>query len=555
MIFDYLNELAQVCYLKDVRNWVLSPGSRCAALILALTSHSQLRTYTVSDERSAAYMALGMALKEGKTSGLVCTSGTAALNYGPAVAEAFYQQVPLLILTADRPPEWIDQQDGQAIRQQNLYNSHVKKFYQMPVDVSHPDARWHANRIINEAINLSQSYPAGPVHINVPIREPFYPENNESYRPEDTNPRVIAEQQANCSFEFTNQMVDIWQRSRKLVVIGQQHTFEAVGGHQLTDQKIPVVADLISNSRCPDSITAHDIFLKKDNNRLAPDLLITWGKSIISKPVKLFLRKYKPSHYWHIQPAGEVADVYQSLTNVVRCSSEAFIEAAISVSEKPSAKQAAFYKLWQEQNKQAKQHLNHYYNQKRLPFTEAEALLAVLDAMPSDVMLHLSNSMTVRYANLWSGEHKKVFVNRGTSGIDGSSSTAIGMAINNDEPVWLLTGDMAFFYDRNAFWHNYLQKGKNVKIIVFNNHGGGIFNMINGPAQQPQAAEYFITHQRLNVDSLATEYNITSMKADRKKDLDLCLHVLGKTSGPLIIEVVTDLQKNTDIYKGMLASF
>ncbi|GAB3818211.1 hypothetical protein GCM10028895_15180 [Pontibacter rugosus] len=173
MIIQPVVNIAEICALKGVQNVVLSPGSRCAPLTIAFARHPKLNVRTVSDERAAAFIALGMALTTGKPTVLVCTSGTAALNYAPAVAEAYFQQVPLLILTADRPPEWIDQLDGQTIRQQKVYGQHIKQSYTFPVDFSHPDATWHSERLVSEALNETVSFPAGPVHINVPLREPF----------------------------------------------------------------------------------------------------------------------------------------------------------------------------------------------------------------------------------------------------------------------------------------------------------------------------------------------------------------------------------------------
>ncbi|HEX8545795.1 MAG TPA: 2-succinyl-5-enolpyruvyl-6-hydroxy-3-cyclohexene-1-carboxylic-acid synthase, partial [Cytophagaceae bacterium] len=171
--------IAEICAQKSVRSVILSPGSRCAPLTLAFVRHPDIITKTISDERSAAFIALGMALQTRQTVGLLCTSGTAGLNYSPAVAEAFCQQVPLIIFTADRPPEWIDQLDGQTIRQQNLFGRNVKASYQLPVDYNHPDAAWYIERILSEAINQAEEYPKGPVHINVPLREPLYPETIE----------------------------------------------------------------------------------------------------------------------------------------------------------------------------------------------------------------------------------------------------------------------------------------------------------------------------------------------------------------------------------------
>ena len=174
--------IAEICARHGITDVVLSPGSRSAPLTLAFARHPELTVRVVPDERAAAFIGLGIAQAQRRAVALVCTSGTAGLNYAPAVAEAFFQQIPLLIFTADRPPEWIDQLDGQTIRQHNLYGAHAKGAFEFPVDTAHADAKWHSARIVNEAINLAQAAPAGPVQVNVPLREPFYPKAGEEIR-------------------------------------------------------------------------------------------------------------------------------------------------------------------------------------------------------------------------------------------------------------------------------------------------------------------------------------------------------------------------------------
>ncbi|MBC8082789.1 MAG: 2-succinyl-5-enolpyruvyl-6-hydroxy-3-cyclohexene-1-carboxylic-acid synthase, partial [Hymenobacter sp.] len=177
-----IHNIAEICARHGITDVVLSPGSRSAPLTLAFARHPALTVRVVPDERAAAFIALGMAQAQRRVVVLVCTSGTAGLNYAPAVAEAYFQQIPLVIFTADRPPEWIDQLDGQTVRQHNLYGAHAKGAFEFPVDTSHADAKWHSARLINEAINLAQAAPAGPVQVNVPLREPFYPKAGEEIR-------------------------------------------------------------------------------------------------------------------------------------------------------------------------------------------------------------------------------------------------------------------------------------------------------------------------------------------------------------------------------------
>ena len=235
MNLSFFYTLAEVCAQKKLKNFILSPGSRVAPLTLALTRQPLIQTLTMSDERSAAFTAMGMAQqflkyhmqhkrKDLNLVGLACTSGSASYNYAPAVAEAFYQEIPLLIFTADRPPEWIDQLDGQTIRQHNIYGNHIKKSYEIPVDRNHPDAAWHALRIVNEAINLAQTLPYGPVHINVPIREPFYPKPGENYLP-DPLPRIIEVLPTKTTLEKTvwNSLLDTWESHEKILIVAGQN--------------------------------------------------------------------------------------------------------------------------------------------------------------------------------------------------------------------------------------------------------------------------------------------------------------------------------------------
>ena len=189
MNFTIINDLVERCAEKGIRHAVLCPGSRSAPLTLAFARNKKIKCWTISDERSAGFIGMGMAQQTKTPVVLVCTSGSAAYNFSPAVAEAWFQQIPLIIFTADRPKEWIDQFDGQTIRQAELYGRHVKKYVELPQDYTHPDSEWYANRVVNEVINLAQSGQKGPVHINVPFREPLYPSRNEN--PKRKTERVI----------------------------------------------------------------------------------------------------------------------------------------------------------------------------------------------------------------------------------------------------------------------------------------------------------------------------------------------------------------------------
>lgn len=536
---------------------VLCPGSRSAPLTLAFANHPDIRCFVVPDERSAAFVALGMAQSTGQPVALVCTSGSAAYNFAPAVAEAFFQQIPLLVLTADRPPEMIDQLDGQTIRQQNLFNRHVKKYYELPVEENTANT-WFTNRLINEAVNLAKSGTPGPVHINAPFREPFYPENNEAVVFNST--RVIHESRP--QIELTPSQVATlktkWKGFKKILVVAGQSDFspKVIAGLQglFKKLKVPVVGELLSNLHpIPNIIQSADLFLGQApdvlKEMLKPELLITFGKSIVSKNVKTFLRKYSPANHWHIQAEGDYADTFLNLTEVLRCSPEFLFEQVPTTDSKDifrNQKQNNYYQLWLAEEHRAVQARIHFYADNAAG--EMNLVRQVLEQLPTRCNLHVANSMSVRYANLITLASKqkgvRAFCNRGTSGIDGCTSTAVGHCLASDIPNVLITGDMAFFYDRNAFWHNYPLP--NLRVVVLNNHGGIIFKMIDGPAGRHEATEYFVTHQPLNAKSLAAEFGIAYEAPDHPRKWKNALkHFFDFNGKPKLLELESDQQKTT----------
>ena len=523
MLFPSILNTAQICAQLGVNPIVLSPGSRSAPLTLAFVRHPDITTKIISDERSAAFVGLGMAQRLRRPVGLVCTSGSAAYNYAPAVAEAFFQQVPLIIFTADRPPEWIDQLDGQTIRQRGIYGQHVKASYELPMGQTEAEV-WHAGRIVSEAINLSRAYPSGPVHINVPIREPFYPEEGEVME-FDQQVKVITSGPGNTSLsvEAVQAVAEDWQHYERKLIVGGQGLLDAdlVAGLAplSTSQHIPVVADVITNLHpVPSAVRHADVLLAKPSDELSPDLLITFGRSVISKNLKRFLRKHRPAAHWHIQPAGTAADTFQSLTRVIHVHPTGFFRPLLPALPAPTTMQSAYFRQWQEKETEAQQQMATLFTSSpTLPAGEFQAIQIVLRHLPDEADLHLANSMTVRYANLIglsedTHARVEVFANRGASGIDGSNSTAVGSALASGRLTVLLTGDMAFFYDRNAFWHNYPLP--NLRIVLLNNHAGGIFRLIDGPDRQPELEEYFETHQALTAEHTAQDFSLEYHQID-----------------------------------------
>jgi 2-succinyl-5-enolpyruvyl-6-hydroxy-3-cyclohexene-1-carboxylate synthase len=607
--------IAEICAQHGITDVILSPGSRSAPLTLAFARHPAYRgkLRVVPDERAAAFIGLGIAQATRRPVVLVCTSGTAGLNYAPAVAEAFFQQIPLLVLTADRPPEWIDQLDGQTIRQRDLYSAHAKGTFDFPADTSHADAKWHAERIINEAINLTQTFPAGPVQVNVPLREPFYPKVDEEMGYE-ANVKIIRDDHSNTILppaEILDLRRQLRDAGRVLVVAGQQPenpTLTAALYEFAEARQVPVVADTIANLGDVPAVRRQDIFLaglsKEQKADLRPDLLITFGQSLISKALKLFLRDVAPAQHWHLQPAGEVADTFRRLTRIIRVQPAVFfqqlavfdtkdyqrdtvlkttdcngsggsnpsfsadqhtsnervlgsnpsgatIDSLAQVDSNPTGATKTTL-TWQQADAAAAQFLSSFFAADGQPFNEFSAMRQALAMLPDGTALHLANSMAVRYANILGlpeGRQIDVFANRGTSGIDGCNSTAVGAALAQPaRPVVLLTGDVAFFYDRNAFWHNY--PTPNLRVVLFNNHGGGIFRLIDGPRQQPELDEFFETHQALTAENLCRDFKLRYLPVASFDELAAALPVFfAAESGAAVLEIFTDSKTNAAFFE------
>jgi 2-succinyl-5-enolpyruvyl-6-hydroxy-3-cyclohexene-1-carboxylate synthase len=485
---------------------------------------------------------------------LVCTSGSAALNYFPAIAEAFFQQIPLLVLTADRPPEWVDQWDGQTIFQEEVYGKHVKKSFRFPDSFVHTDQVRHAHRISNEAILLSRQFPAGPVHINIPLREPFYPEEGETFHfPKHPSVVTLESPEVRLSDAALKKLKSELSSFRRILLVpGQQAPNPALLAlieRFAQHQQVAIVADSLSNLQGKGTITLHDHWLGREelHAALAPDLVISFGKSIISKSLKLFLRKQEVSH-WHIQPDGQAKDTYARLRRILGSEPLAFLtwlEAQLPPLE------SDFAQRWQLLEEQVATLLPHAL--KAVEFGEYMAVKQVLDALPANGQLHVANSMAIRYVNFLGRRTQEICCNRGTSGIDGSNSTAVGASLVSETTVTLLTGDMAFFYDRNAFWHKYPMP--NLRVIVLNNHAGGIFRLIDGPAKQPELEGFFETSQALSADSLASEYGFHYASVMTSEELESALVKFYEPSlQPKIIEITSSSPRNAEILKQIKGS-
>jgi 2-succinyl-5-enolpyruvyl-6-hydroxy-3-cyclohexene-1-carboxylate synthase len=559
-----LIDIAAICYAHGIRNVVISPGSRSAALTLAFTRHGGFQLLSVMDERTAGFIALGMAQQTHVPTVLICTSGSAGYNYAPAVSEAFFQQIPLLILTADRPKEWIHQHDGQTIYQSEMYGKHVKAAFELPADYAHSDAQWYINRTINEAILFSRAVSPGPVHVNVPIREPFYPTESEELTP-SRDIRIIdrVPVEATLSVEVWHQLLDEWDNARRILIVGGQHKNSTILNKSLsslTDEfDIPVLGDTISNQKGSDAfISHHDLFLISENaEALRPDLLITYGLSLVSKELKLFLRKNPAAQHWHISESAQVVDPFQSLTRQIHVSPEYFFANIFEkmdyerfVQGDEAGADASYLSCIRQSDRQISIKLDKYLTNIST-LNDLSAIDIVIKSLYSNYRIQVANSMAVRYLNVLGSRvgDPEVFANRGTSGIDGCVSTAIGAALVDTAPVLLVVGDVAFLYDRNGLLINSLPQ--NLKILVINNAGGNIFRMIPGPSDLPEREAYFETTHAFNAERTAADSGIRYVGVREMADLPDKAQQFISLPGIAIMEVFTDPAENARIWKGL----
>ncbi|MFN8465157.1 MAG: 2-succinyl-5-enolpyruvyl-6-hydroxy-3-cyclohexene-1-carboxylic-acid synthase [Caldilineaceae bacterium] len=560
-----VDQLVEICAARGVHDWILAPGSRSAPLTVALTRHAAMRCRLIFDERAAAYVALGLAQQLRTPVGLVCTSGTAAVNFAPAVVEAFYQGVPLLVLTADRPPEWIDQQDNQAIHQNDLYAPHVRGGFSLPVDDGRPDTRWFVARIVANAIDLAQGWEPGPVHINVPLREPLYTPP-QTAPAATTTASVTAPTRALASRPQLDEaswqeLLEQWRgASRKLIVAGMHPgdtNLHAALAALAADPSAAIFADVTANLHTLPCVPAHaDAILSTRDaatlDRLRPDLVVNFGGQVTSKNIKTLLRGRGPKALWHVRPNLIAPDTYQALTHTVpMAAADFFGQLAVRVGQSPEGCDAAYQAAWAALDREAAAVLEGMLAE--APFNEFAAAYQVLSALPEGSLLQAGNSMPIRYINLLGLQRghypAQVNGNRGTSGIDGTVSTTVGAAMAGPAITTLIVGDLGFFYDRNGLWHRHLPP--NLRIVVLNNHGGGIFDIIEGPNQLERARQetYFLTPQPLTARRTAEDHGLRYFHATESSDLSAQLgEFFAENAGAALLEIETDMATNTAVY-------
>lgn len=536
--------LSHVLKEYGIFNFVISPGSRNAPLAIHFSETDEFNCYSIVDERSAGFVALGMAKSEKKPVAVTCTSGSAAANYYPAITEAFYQNVPLLVLTADRPTDFVDIFDGQTIRQKELYSQHSYGDFQLLED-GKENADEQNFDLIKKAIELCFEK-KGPVHINIPLEEPLYEMVSEL----PTFPPVEKTIQKK-SFEIPSNLVAEWNTSKRIMILVGTRDYSEELEMQLSqlvkNHSAVVLCEANSNLRNEKFFSHIDRYIynfsEEDYKTYAPDLLITVGQNVVSKKIKQFLRKAKPKNHWHIDEVWQ-PDTFFSLTEKIETSAENFFSKLLNFAK---LEPQPFYNLWDVLRD--KKDLKHQEYCLLINFSDFKFFESLSYKLPEHINLHFSNSSAIRYAQLFDFNKNKVYCNRGTSGIDGSTSTAMGFAMRNKNQTVLVTGDLSFFYDINGLWNNYIPPY--TRIIIFNNGGGDIFKIIPGPSSTNALDEFILTKHHKNAELLAKHFGFGYTKVDEE---DTLLRVLENFFKPdlkaKILEVDTSAVENAEVLKG-----
>lgn len=534
--------LVQLCLDKGIDHIVISPGSRNAPLTIGFSGNPGFKCFSIVDERCAAFFAMGMAQQLKRPVAVVCTSGSALLNYYPAVAEAFYSDIPLIVLSADRPAAFIDIGDGQTIRQENVFANHI--LYSANCSEGEEfqiKNETQINIALNTAIELN-----GPVHINVPFSEPLYHTvAHQKIWPQQVSPRPLESE----GVENLDAFVEQWNSSkRKMILVGvlQPNSVESRFVELLAnDGSVLVLTETTSNLHHPNFITAIDQLIapldEADFKKLQPEILLTFGGMVVSKKIKAFLRKHPPKAHWHIDPK-KAYDTFFSLKHHFKTTINRFFDEFLP---KTTSIKSDYQAQWLEVKRHRLQRHEKY--KKEIAYSDFMVFCEIFHNLPLNIQLQLSNSATIRYAQLFEiAPSVEVFCNRGTSGIDGSTSTAVGAAYASKLPTVFLTGDLSFFYDSNALWNQYIPK--NFKIIVINNGGGGIFRILPGEKDTGVFDTFFETKHQLGAKHLSEMFGFNYSAIHEKEHLhQRLINFLNIEEGPALLEIFTPSKVNDKI--------
>jgi len=527
------------CYEAGMDTVVCSPGSRNSSLVIAFDEHPEITCYVIHDERSAAFVGMGMAQVSKKPVGIVCTSGSAMLNYYPAVSEAYYQRIPLVVISADRPAKWINQGDGQTIVQRGVYTNHIESEAHLSEEIDPKEVR---QLVINsfEKIQVSK----GPIHFNVALEEPLY--NTVEITDELPSPIKWPVHHDYLSSEEEQLIKESLMFPKKMILIGQMPKdgyLEELLKNLAADPSYAILVENTSNLVSMNWIHCIDRTLEtieeNEQEAFAPNLLITFGGAIVSKRIKAFLRKHKPKVHIKVGYDFPEMNTYESLTKSIQVRETTFLSKLLEFKE--GIPYTNFGAQWKQRDFMAQSKAQFFLD--GTPFSDLKAIELILDYIPDGANIHMGNSSIVRYCQLFDPiATMNYFSNRGTSGIDGSTSTAVGAALANPHKLnVILTGDISFFYDSNALWNNY--KIPNLRIVIINNGGGGIFNIIKGPRSSKQNKQYFEAQHAFKAEFIARAFGAAYFKAENLEQIHTSMeefYAYDEQGGMKILEIITE---------------
>ncbi len=538
--------LSQQLQNAEIQNIVISPGSRNAPIVLELSENPYFNCYSIVDERSAAFFALGMAQQLKQPTAICCTSGSALANYYPAVAEAFYQSIPLVVISADRPENYTDIFDGQTIRQNHFFEKHSR--FNIELEESEDLDILNSNSLkIHQALQCCHHL-QGPIHINMPLDEPLYHAVEKTTYSTDLQP-IKRKTYATLDFSLIQKQ---WkQYDKKMLLCGMLPKDESLQNiiYQFAqDENAVILCESISNLSHYNIFSSIDSlifnFSEEEWREFAPEIVLTVGQNIVSKKIKQLLRSVSLQAHWHIDEHWS-ANTFFQLSQYFEYPKTEFLKGLYS-----PEKTSLYFQKWSTLRENKKNLL--LPKIKKTPFCDLKVYEFLSKKLPKDILLQIGNSSAIRYSQLFPfHSFTEVNCNRGTSGIEGSISTAIGASVATEKPTVLIIGDISFFYENSALWNNYLRD--DFKIIVVNNKGGAIFDFIKGPQTLKYKNEFLTTVHNRNAKGIAHEYQLEYYYADSIESLNDSFENFINCSRQSILEIDTSQVANSEYLTNYLS--
>lgn len=548
---DLKNVQIIIALLKkyNIKHLVLSAGTRHTPFVFSVEQDPFFTCYSIVDERSAGFFGLGLIQQLGEPVAIACTSGTAVSNYLTAVSEAFYQQLPLVVITADRNYMYKYQQEEQMVPQTEIFKGVCKREVTLPIVANERDF-WYCQRLVNEALLETQHKDKGPVHIN-------YPVENDNPEPQvifhyDTQNLPEVKKIERLTLEDNDETWKKWTESFK-----NKKIFIAYGQYRpLNDKEIQVInnfcqkfdciiaTDCLSNLKCNKSIDTYilDKALQPgEKETLAPDILITMNANNISQMRFAFKNKMKSIRHVHVSAEGEICDPFKCLPDLIECKAQKFFEKFSEFGDENAT--SNYFNIWNNELKRAFE--KNDPATVKLNYSSVYAIQQVVNEIPENSILHIANSNSIRLASYFtSTKDIPIYCNRGTNGIDGSMSSFMGNAAVSGKLSFLLIGDLSFFYDMNALWNRYVNK--NIRILLTNNSGGGIFHAMPVLTKHETLNRHISASHNTSAKGWVESRGFEYLCAHNKEEFDVNIEKFfdKESDKPIFFECFTDMDED-----------